>query len=155
MNNQTELTTLLADLVRIDSINPDLIAGANGEADIAAFIAEWATRAGLEVIVQNAAPGRPNVIVIARGSGDGKNLMLNGHTDMVGLTGMDEPFSARIEGNRMYGRGTYDMKAGLAASLIAAKRAKSLHLSGDLCGRRRGRQPRHPGHLPRVTWLAT
>ncbi|GIK38082.1 MAG: acetylornithine deacetylase [Chloroflexota bacterium] len=132
MKNLTELTTLLADLVRIDSINPDLIAGAKGEADVAAFIAEWATRTGLEVIVQEAAPGRPNVMVIARGSGGGKNLMLNGHTDTVGLTGMDEPFNARIEGNRMYGRGTYDMKSGLAASLMAAKRAKSLHLSGDV-----------------------
>lgn len=132
MNNPTELITLLADLVRIDSINPNLIAGAKGEADMAAFIAEWATRAGLEVIVQDAAPGRPNVMVIARGSGGGKNLMLNGHTDTVGLTGMEEPFSTRIEGNRMYGRGTYDMKSGLAASLMAAKQAKSLHLSGDV-----------------------
>jgi acetylornithine deacetylase len=132
MHDQTELTALLADLVRIDSINPDLVASAKGEADIAAFIAGWATRAGLEVITQDAAPGRPNVIVIARGSGGGKNLMLNGHIDTVGLTDMVEPFSGRVEGNKLYGRGAYDMKAGVAASLMAAKRARSLNLRGDV-----------------------
>ncbi len=132
MNSPTELTALLADLVRIDSTNPDLIAGARGEAEIAAFIAGWATRAGLEAIVQEVAPGRANAIVIARGSGGGKNLMLNGHIDVVGLAGMEDPFGARIEGNRMYGRGAYDMKAGVAASLMAAKRARELHLAGDV-----------------------
>ena len=132
MHDQTELTALLADLVRIDSINPDLIPGANGEAEIAAFIAEWATRAGLEVILQDAAPRRPNVIVIARGSGGGKNLMLNGHIDTVGLTDMVEPFGGHVDGNKLYGHGAYDMKAGLAASMMAAKRARSLSLRGDV-----------------------
>jgi len=132
MNDTTELTTLLENLIRINSINPDLIAGANGETEIAAFIAEWAARAGLEVMVQEAAPGRPNVIVIARGSGGGKNLMLNGHIDTVGLADMSDPFGARIEDNKLYGRGAYDMKAGVAASLIAAKRARSLQLRGDV-----------------------
>ena len=132
MHARTDLIALLADLVRIDSINPDLIPGANGEARIATFIAEWANRAGLQVIVQDAAPGRPNVILIARGSGGGKSLMLNGHMDTVGLADMADPFGARVEGNKLYGRGAYDMKAGLAASLIAAKRARSLNLRGDV-----------------------
>ncbi len=132
MDDRTELTALLADLVRIDSVNPDLIAGAQGEGEIAAFIADWAARAGLEAFVQEIAPGRANAIVIARGSGGGKNLMLNGHIDTVGLAGMTDPFGARIEGNRMYGRGAYDMKAGVAASLIAAKRAQALDLRGDV-----------------------
>ena len=132
MNNQTELTTLLVDLVRIDSINPDLVTGAHGEEGIAGFIAEWATQAGLEAIVQYAEPGRPNVVVIARGSGGGRNLMLNGHIDTVGVADMDAPFSGYMEDNKLYGRGAYDMKAGVAASLIAAKRAKSLNLRGDV-----------------------
>lgn len=132
MNDQAELTALLADLVRIDSVNPDLIAGARGEGEIAAFIADWAARAGLEAAVQEIVPGRANAIVIARGSGGGKTLMLNGHIDVVGLGDMAEPFAARIEGNRLYGRGAYDMKAGIAASLIAAKRAKALNLRGDV-----------------------
>ena len=132
MNKRTELTALLTDLVRIESVNPELVPGAPGERDVAAFIAEWANGAGLEAIVQDAAPGRPNVIVIARGSGGGKTLMLNGHTDTVGLADYDDPLSARVEGNKLYGRGAYDMKAGLAASLMAAKRAKSLNLRGDV-----------------------
>lgn len=132
MNDRTETIALLADLARIDSINPDLIPGASGEGEIAAFIAQWATRAGLEAIVQEVAPGRANVIVIARGSGGGKSLMLNGHIDVVGLAGMEDPFGARIEGNKMYGRGVYDMKAGVAASLMTAKRARLLNLRGDV-----------------------
>jgi acetylornithine deacetylase len=132
MAEDTELVRLLADLVRIDSVNPDLIPGAAGEARIAAFIAEWATRAGLEAHVQEIAPGRANTIVIARGSGGGQNLMLNGHIDTVGLAAMEDPFAARIDGNKMYGRGAYDMKAGVAASLIAAKRARSLNLRGNV-----------------------
>ncbi len=130
--NQNELIDLLASLVKIDSVNPDLVPGARGEAEIAAFIAEWANRAGLEAIVQEIAPGRANAIVIARGSGGGKSLMLNGHIDTVGLADMVDPFAARIEGNKMFGRGVYDMKAGVAASLIAAKRAKTLGLRGDV-----------------------
>lgn len=132
MNDQAETAALLAELVRIDSVNPDLIAGARGEGEIAAFIAEWATREGLEAQIQEAAPGRPNAIVMARGSGGGKNLMLNGHIDTVGVAGMGEPFAARVEGNRMYGRGVYDMKAGIAASLMTARRARALGLRGDV-----------------------
>lgn len=132
MNDRSELTALLADLVRIDSVNPDLIAGARGEGEIAAFIAAWAARAGLEATVQEIAPGRANAIVIARGTGGGSSLMLNGHIDVVGLGAMADPFAARIEGNRLYGRGAYDMKAGVAACLIAAKRAKGSALRGDV-----------------------
>jgi len=132
MHYESELTALLAALVRIDSINPDLIPGARGEAEIAAFVADWAESVGLEAVLQEASPGRPNVVVTARGSGGGKTLMLNGHLDTVGLSDMVDPFGVRIEGNRLYGRGAYDMKAGVAASLMAAKQARSLDLRGDV-----------------------
>lgn len=132
MDDRSELISLIADLVRIDSVNPDLIRGAHGEAMISAFIAEWATTAGLEVVIQDVAPGRPNVVVIARGSGGGHTLMLNAHTDTVGVVGMDAPRTADIQDNKLYGRGAYDMKASIAASLIAAKRARFLDLRGDV-----------------------
>ncbi len=66
------------------------------------------------------------------GSGGGKNLLLNGHLDTVGLAGMADPFNPAIEAGKMSGRGVYDMKAGLAACLIAARRAAALHLAGDV-----------------------
>ena len=127
-----ELADLLADLVAIDSVNPDLVSGGAGEAQIADFIAAWGRAADLEVHVQEAAPGRPNVILIARGSGGGRSLMLNAHTDTVGAAGMDDPFGARIQGGRMFGRGAYDMKSGLAAIMLSLKAAQGLSLSGDV-----------------------
>lgn len=127
-----ELSSLLASLVAIDSVNPDLVPGGAGEADAARFIERWAIDNGLEAIVQEVRPGRPNVVVIARGSGGGSSLMLNGHTDVVGVGGMRNPFEPRIENGRMYGRGSYDMKSGVAAGLMAVKRAKALGLRGDV-----------------------
>ena len=91
-----ELLPLLERLVSIDSVNPGL--GGPGEAEIAAFVAEWATEAGLEVELDEAAPGRPNVIATARGSGGGKTLLLNAHTDTVGFGTMADPLVPRVAG---------------------------------------------------------
>ena len=128
----SELTALLADLVAINSVNPDLVPGAAGEADLANFIADWGRQVGLEVIVQEAGPGRPNVILIARGSGGGKTLMLNAHTDTVGVTDMKTPFEPVMRDGRMYGRGAYDMKSGLAAIMLALIAAQEMPLAGDV-----------------------
>lgn len=119
-------------MVAIDSVNPDLVPGGSGEAAMAEFIADWGRQNGLETHVQEAAPGRPNVVLVARGSGGGKSLMLNAHTDVVGVSGMDAPFQPVIEDGRMYGRGAYDMKSGLAACLLAAKASQAMSLSGDV-----------------------
>lgn len=126
------IVSLLERLVAIDSVNPDLIAGGAGEGEIARFIAGWLRDAGLEVIVDEVLPGRPNVIGIARGTGGGQTLMLNGHTDTVGVAGMTNPHLPRIENGRLYGRGGYDMKAGLAACMVAAAEAKKHNLAGDV-----------------------
>ena len=128
----TELHHLLADLVAIDSVNPDLVPGGAGEAEMADYIANWGRGTGLETHVQQAAPGRPNIILIARGSGGGKSLMLNAHTDVVGVSEMDAPFLPAIRGGRMYGRGAYDMKSGLAACMLALKAAQKMSLRGHV-----------------------
>lgn len=128
----SELTQLLSDMVKINSINPDLIPDGVGEGELAQTITDWGRREGLEVIVQVVAPNRPNIILIARGSGGGKSLMLNAHTDIVGVSEMDDPFNPIIENGRMYGRGSYDMKSGLAACMLALKNAKDMTLSGDV-----------------------
>ncbi|HSE80632.1 MAG TPA: M20/M25/M40 family metallo-hydrolase [Gaiellaceae bacterium] len=126
------LAEILADLVRIDSVNPDLIAGAAGEAKIARFVAGWLEAAGLEVEVEEVAPGRFNSVGIARGSGGGKTLLLNAHLDTVGVAGMERPFEPAVVNGRMHGRGSYDMKAGLAAIMLAGAEAARAGLRGDV-----------------------
>lgn len=118
--------------MRIDSVNPDLVPGGAGEAEIAAFVAEWLHEAGLEVEVEEAAPGRPSVVGIARGRGGGRSLMLNAHLDTVGLEGMDRPLDPQIRDGRLYGRGAYDMKGSLAACMLAGAAAVGEGLSGDV-----------------------
>src|SRR3954469_18807915 len=128
----SDLTSLLGALVAIDSVNPSLVPGGAGEAEIAGFVAAWARDAGLEAETLEATPGRPSVLVRARGTGGGRALLLCGHLDTVGVDGMSDPHAPRIEGDRVYGRGAYDMKAGVAAALVAARDAARLGLAGDV-----------------------
>ena len=118
-----EATRLLTDLVAIDSVNPALVPGAAGETAIAAYVAAWLEDHGLEVTVLDEPRGRPSVVGVARGTGGGVTLMLNAHTDTVGVAGMTRPHVPRVEDGRLYGRGAYDMKGGLAAIMIAGATA--------------------------------
>jgi acetylornithine deacetylase len=115
-----DLVDLLSKLVAIDSVNPDLVPGGAGEGEIARFVAEWLGRAGLEVVLQETAAGRPNVVAAVKGTGGGRSLMLNAHLDTVGYAGMERPLDPFVEGNRLYGRGAFDMKGSLAAIMLAA-----------------------------------
>jgi acetylornithine deacetylase len=112
--------------VSIDSVNPSLVPGSEGEARIAGFVAGWLRDRGLTVETIDAAPGRPNVIARLTPSRTGapptgRSLILNAHLDTVGTTDMDKPFTPRVEGDRLHGRGAYDMKGGLAAIMLAAE----------------------------------
>ena len=127
-----ETTDLLRQLVAINSINPDLVVGGAGEGEIARFVAAWMDRAGLEVVMDETQAGRPNVVGIVRGTGGGRSLLLNAHMDTVGVAGMERPHEPFIEGNRLYGRGAFDMKSGLAAIMVAGASAKKLQLRGDV-----------------------
>jgi acetylornithine deacetylase len=126
------LEELTAKLVSIDSVNPTLAAGALGEAALAGVVASWLEEAGLEVHVEEVAPGRPNVVGVARGSGGGRSLVLNAHTDTVGLLEPDGGLAPRVEDGRLYGRGSYDMKGSLAAIMAAGAECASLGLRGDV-----------------------
>jgi acetylornithine deacetylase len=128
----SRVAELAADLVRIDSVNPGLIAGAAGEVEMAEFVASWLGRAGLDVEVVEPVPGRPSVIATARGRGGGRSLLLNAHLDTVGTQTMEAPFEARVEQDRLYGRGSYDMKGALAAVMLAAADAQDRDLRGDV-----------------------
>jgi acetylornithine deacetylase len=126
------LQELAAELIAVDSVNPTLASDGGGEAAAARVFAKWLERAGLEVHVEEVAPGRPNVVGVARGSGGGRTLLLNGHLDTVGLLEPDGGLAARVDGGRLYGRGAYDMKAALAAIAGAGARCAELGLRGDV-----------------------
>src|SRR4051795_8058753 len=69
--------------------------------------------------------GRPNIVATWKGSGGGRSLLLNGHTDVIPVGGgegwSDNPWSATIKNGRMYGRGTADMKSGVASHIMAVE----------------------------------
>jgi acetylornithine deacetylase len=127
-----DVVELTRELIRIDSINPDLVPDAAGEAEIAQWCAAWLSVRGFEV--QQVGPAeRPSIIGIARGTGGGKSLMLNGHIDTVGVAGYDgDPFATEVRDGNVYGRGSFDMKAGVAAIMVAAARAATAKLAGDV-----------------------
>lgn len=112
---------LLEDLVSIDSVNPSLVPGARGEEEIARRIAAECAASGLTVDVTEVAPGRPNVVAVLEGRAPGPTLMFCGHIDTVGVAGMDAPFHPVQRDGCLYGRGTQDMKGGVAAMLGAAR----------------------------------
>ena len=129
--DKDETTALLSDLVRIPSVNPT-----GTEAEIARFIYDWSRKNGLEATLDEKLPGRPNVYVTLKGSKTKPRILFNGHLDVVpvGAGWKHDPFGAEIEGDRLYGRGSSDMKAGLAAALVAAKTlaASNAKLNGEI-----------------------
>ena len=140
--------TLLRDMVTIPSVTGD-------EAAIQRYLNEVLSGMGLGVDmwetdwdelrkhpgyrpVERGYEGRPNIVAKLEGSGGGRSLLLNGHTDVIPVgngEGWDEnPWSASIRDGRMYGRGTADMKSGVASHIMAvqALAAAGIHLKGDL-----------------------
>ena len=127
-----DVVALTQALVRIDSSNTD--SGGPGESQIASFVQAWLSHRSIETHRIEPVPGRPSIVGIVRGTGGGKSIMLNGHMDTVTLAGYDgDALSAHIEDGKMYGRGTADMKSGLAAQMVAlANTAKAKDLKGDV-----------------------
>jgi len=113
--------TLLNDLIAIDSVNPSLVPGARGEAEVARALVAALEAAGLAVHVQEVAPGRPNVVGVLEGRVPGRALMFCGHIDTVGVEGMAQPFVPVARDGRISGRGSQDMKSGVAAMVDAAR----------------------------------
>ena len=132
MSLAADLQDLICRLVSIESVNPTLIESGSGEAPMARFVASWLAKEGFDVEVVEPIPGRPSVVGVLPGSGGGSSLMLNAHMDNVGAGGMSRAFEPVVKDGRIYGRGAYDMKASLAAIMIAGRMARELGLKGDL-----------------------
>jgi succinyl-diaminopimelate desuccinylase len=133
-----ELINFTSDLVQINSVW-DPVAGTS-EQPAADYVLIWAREQGFEAIMEEVAPGRPNVIVTWPAGAGNRTLMFEGHTDVVTPGDQSvwqwDPFGAKIEGRRMYGRGTNDTKGNLAAMLIAmaALKRSGIKLSGTIIG---------------------
>lgn len=128
-------------LVRVPSVNPAIAPEeGHGEADVAAAAKRWLDAHGVRAWLEDAAPGRPNVVAEVAGDGPstgsrrperpiddvravegGPTLALCAHLDTVGTEGMTiDPFDPRIENGRLFGRGSYDMKGSAGAIMAAA-----------------------------------
>ena len=128
---EQRLQELLRDLVACNSINPTL-AGGPGEANIAALIANKLEALGVRPSVQEVMPGRANTVAVIRGRGEAPPLLFNAHVDTVGVEDMMDPFTLRREGDRLYGRGSYDMKGSAAVMLALAERYAAAPPPGDV-----------------------
>ncbi len=137
--NPERVAQLARDLVRIRSVY-DAELGTT-EAAAAAYVADHLRSVGLDPVVEEAAPGRPNVVCDWQGTGFDparhRTLMFEGHTDVV--TEGDPakwtvpPFEGRVAEGVLHGRGSADMKAGVAASLAALEAVRAV--APDLTGR--------------------
>ena len=124
---------LLSDLVAIDSVNPGLVDGAAGEPAIVAFLANRLRANGFTVTIVSAEghADRPSLLAVGPGPADATTVVLNGHLDTVGVSGMPSPFTPRVEGHQLFGRGAADMKGGVAAMVVAAERLAAGRLADD------------------------
>ncbi|TFG32018.1 ArgE/DapE family deacylase [Candidatus Thorarchaeota archaeon] len=133
--NNSFLLSFLKKLVAIESINPSLASEGGGEEEIANFIGAHLEKRGFTIDYQMIDKKRMNVIGVLHGTGSGKTLMLNGHTDTVGTSDMKiDALKPTLKDGKVYGRGSYDMKGGLAAMVAAGEvfASSKQKMRGDL-----------------------
>lgn len=146
--NRDQAIRFLQDMIAIPSVTGD-------EAAIQEFVSGYMTGIGLDVDmwetdweelkkhpgyrpVDRGYEGRPNIVATRKGTGGGRSLLLNGHTDVIpvgnGEGWSDDPWSAAIKDGRIYGRGSCDMKSGVASHILAVQYLKEagIDLKGDV-----------------------
>ncbi|MEZ6133601.1 MAG: M20 family metallopeptidase [Pirellulaceae bacterium] len=114
-----EVLQTLADLVRINSINPNYTDGVR-ELSIAEYIEQFFVKRGVETRRQEVFPGRPNIIARIPGRDTSRRMIFEAHMDTVGVANMSlPPWEATIRDGKLFGRGACDTKGGLAAMMHA------------------------------------
>jgi acetylornithine deacetylase len=138
----------LQDIVAIPSVTGD-------EGRVQTYLFDYLKKLGLEIDqwesdwealkkhpgyipVDRGYEGRPNIVATWKGTGGGRSLLLNGHTDVIpvgnGEGWSDNPWSAKVKDGRLYGRGSCDMKSGVASHILAVDFLKNadVRLKGDV-----------------------
>ena len=126
MTDQPHVVQLLCDLIALPSVNTEgrgeSTGPQSGESRVADYVQRYFEPFGLRIERQEVYPGRENVLVHVPGADPAaKPVLLEAHMDTVDVEGMDRPFTPRIEGGRIYGRGTCDTKGSLAAEMAALR----------------------------------
>jgi acetylornithine deacetylase/succinyl-diaminopimelate desuccinylase family protein len=121
----TPILQTLADLVRINSVNPAYEGGVSERA-VAEYLRRFFLERGVETWEQEVFPGRPNLIARIPGRDSRRRVVLEAHTDTVSVKGMSiPPFEPTVTEGRLYGRGACDTKAGLAGMMHALASLKA------------------------------
>ena len=116
---EEEITNLAQELIKIPS---DETAG---EKEVCEYLESYLKSLGMKVRLQEVLPNRPNIIAEVIGDEVGKSIMFNGHVDTVPVGDIKkwsmDPYSAIIKDNKLFGRGSTDMKGAIASMIIAMK----------------------------------
>ena len=128
--HESELLIILEEMIKCPS-HPGID---HQETAVAEYIHSFFIKEGIESELVHVQDGRKNIIARIRGNGTGKNLLLTGHTDTVPPYDMEDPFTLKISGDQLIGRGANDMKGPLASMMIALATIKrsGIQLDGDL-----------------------
>ena len=124
-----ELLHLVSDLIRIPSVEPNFHVEpeqSDGESKVTAHMEKVMREIGLTIDRWEEEPGRANLVGVWKGTGGGRSLLFNGHVDTVpgddpAKWPFNDPWSGKIDGEKIWGRGSTDMKSGNAAAAIALK----------------------------------
>ena len=121
-------------LVQTDTRNPLLCKDSPGDTLGIKYLAKLYDQLGIEYKIHKLGSKQANIVAKIRGKGKGETLLLNAHLDTVSVDGMKNPFSGKIDKDKLLGRGSQDMKGSLAAMITAAKYIidNNIELEGSL-----------------------
>jgi len=115
---EKKVIDLLRSILRINTENPP-----GNESPVAHLLGDYLKPLGFEIQYFEPEPNRTSLLGVLRGEGGGRSLLMNGHIDIgpIGEGWTMDPLGGEIKDGKIYGRGTGDMKSGIAAMVCAAE----------------------------------